>query len=175
MDRRRKLAARSQGVELSLTLKPASATTISGWIAYDDATLTQNFPAAAGLLAFKGDRLPYSAKWSGNVSFNQDFAVTDRIGAYTSGTLSYVGNRQGAFFSPTIGLLFGGTERATFPSYWQLDLTAGLKFEQWRANVFLTNATNERGVLRTGADSFLPTFVTYRRPRSYGLTVSRSF
>lgn len=159
--------ARSKGVELSLGLRPARKTRIDAWIAYNDSTLSEDFPAAAGLAAFKGDRLPSSARWSGNVSANQDFALGDGLNASVGGNLSYVGKRTGSF-QP-------GPTRSIFPDYWQLDLTAGLNWEDWRLNAFVTNVTNTRGVLRSGLDSNLPTLITYIRPRSFGLSLTRSF
>ncbi|WP_287460071.1 TonB-dependent receptor [Sphingomonas sp.] len=160
--------ARSQGVELSMTLRPSRATTIEGWVAYNDSKLTEDFPAAARLAAFKGDRLPYSARWSGNISANHTIALSDTTDAFFGGNLSYVGKRIGTFQPDPL--------RAVFPSYWQFDLTAGLKWNNgWRFNAFVNNLTNERGILRAGADSNIPTAVTYIRPRSFGVAVSKSF
>ena len=160
--------ARSQGVELSLALRPSGSTTIEGWIAYNDGELTEDFPAAAGLAAIKGDRLPFGARWSGTIGANQDFTLTDAVDAFVGGNVSYVGKRVGTFQPDP--------ERSIFPSYWQFDLTAGVKWDSgWRLNAFVTNLTDERGILRTGADSNIPTAVTYIRPRNFGLAVSKTF
>ena len=98
---------------------------------------------------------------------SQDFALGDGLNASVGGNLSYVGRRTGSFQpDPT---------RSIFPDYWQLDLTAGLNWDDWRLNAFVTNVTNTRGVLRSGLDSNLPTLITYIRPRSFGLSLTRSF
>lgn len=159
--------ARSQGVEFSVGIRPSNAMKIDSWIAYNDSSLSEDFPASANLAAFDGDRLPYSSKWSGSVSAKQDFALTDRLDAYVGTNLSYVGKRMGRF-QPTIN-------RSTFPSYWQIDASAGLKWDDWRLNAYITNLTNERGVLRSGLDAFTPSWITYIRPRSFGIGISRTF
>src|SRR5262249_23991366 len=40
-------SAKSQGVELSLGVRPIEGLIVTGWISYDDAALTEAFPAAA--------------------------------------------------------------------------------------------------------------------------------
>lgn len=159
--------ARSQGVELSVGIRPARGTTIDGWIAYNDSALSEDFPAGAGLRAFDGDRLPYSSRWSGNIGANHNFAITGQLDGFFGGNLSYVGKRFGTFQ--------GGPVRSEFPSYWQADLTAGLKWDDWRLNAYVTNLTNERGVLRSSLDSSFPYMISYTRPRSVGLGLSRTF
>lgn len=53
--------AKSQGVELSVESRPLTDLTISGWVAWDDAVLTQPFPPTAATHAASGDRLPTAA------------------------------------------------------------------------------------------------------------------
>jgi len=52
---------------------------LAGGVTYTDATLAQNLPAAVlagGVIGFKGDQLPRSAKWSFNVLGEYDAPVT---------------------------------------------------------------------------------------------------
>ena len=56
--------ARSAGLELSVESRPVGGLTLGGWISFDDAKLTENFPpgsAAAGVYGASGDRLPLRA------------------------------------------------------------------------------------------------------------------
>src|SRR6185437_9795434 len=63
--------AKSQGVELSLESNPLSGLTLSGWVSWNDALLTEDLPPAAvlaGSYGASGDRLPLSSRVSGSVS-----------------------------------------------------------------------------------------------------------
>jgi len=57
----------SKGVELALTSNPLKGLDISTWVDFNDATLT-SVPSNSALSAQPGDRLPYSARWSGGLS-----------------------------------------------------------------------------------------------------------
>jgi len=67
-------------------------------------------------------------------------------------------------------------QRQFYPAYAQMDLRAGVKYDLWTANAFVTNVADKRGVLRGGLGSFfgLPVF-NYIQPRTVGLSVSTDF
>ena len=65
--------ARSQGVELSVESRPLQGLTIAAWAAYNDAQLQDAFPAGSTAFGAAGDRLPFSAPRSGNLSLDQEF------------------------------------------------------------------------------------------------------
>jgi iron complex outermembrane recepter protein len=158
--------AKSQGVELSIVSRPLPGMTLTAWGAYNDAELTNVPPTntcAACLGGAAGERLPYSSRLSGSLSVDQEFplgSMTATLGA----SASYVGDRYGQFRA---------TGRETYPAYTQGDLRAGLRFQSWTLNAFVNNVTDKRGVLRGGLDSFGANFVTYIRPRSFGISLSK--
>ncbi len=161
--------ARSQGAEVSMELRPRRGLSIAGWVAWNAAELAEDFPPppASSVRGRDGDRLPFSSRFSGNLSIDQEFPVGAGFTASVGGSVSYVGDRVGNFM-PTL-------VRANFPAYTQADLRAGLRYGTWELNAFLTNITDERGVLRNGLDAYRPTFVTYIRPRTVGLSLAKVF
>jgi iron complex outermembrane recepter protein len=159
--------AKSQGVELSIEARPWNALTVSAWAAYNDAELTEAFPAGA-LVGRSGDRLPYSSRISGNFSVERTFSPGGVAELFVGGTVSYVGDRKGNFQATTT--------RETFPSYTQVDLRGGLTIDSWKLTAFVNNATDKRGVLRGGLDAvFVPTYFTYIQPRTIGFSLAKSF
>jgi outer membrane receptor protein involved in Fe transport len=160
--------AKSEGVELALTLAPVKVLEFSAWADFNEAELT-SVPPNSLLTARPGDRLPYSARWTGGLSLDQKFTFTGSLTGFVGASLTYVGDRMGQFVQ--------GSAQGTFPSYVQADMRGGVAFNQWRVDTFIDNLADRRGVLRNGNDSLmsLPYRVTYIRPRSYGISVTRSF
>jgi iron complex outermembrane receptor protein len=161
--------AKSQGVELSVQSKPARGLTIGAWFAYDNAVLT-SYPTAADLggnYAYAGDRLPFSPRYSGNVSLDQEFPLAANMTGFVGGTVSYVGNREGSLTSTAL--------RQVYPSYTQLNLRGGIKIDAWTMTAFINNLTDRRGVIGGGPPDPNPFLFGYIRPRTAGLIVSRTF
>jgi outer membrane receptor protein involved in Fe transport len=163
--------AQSEGVELSLELRPVDGVRVGAWGAYNDAKLTADFPADQIFLVGRdGDRVPYSARVSGNVYADYQFPFIGSNGSASVGaSLSYVGDRMGSFES-----MFDVRQR--YPSYTQLDLTAGVQYDSWAVRLFANNVTDKRAILRGGTDSqFSANFITYIQPRTIGLSLSKTF
>lgn len=159
--------ARSRGVELSVSAHPTEGLSVSAWVAYNDAELTEDFPIGS-IVGMAGDQLPHTARRSGNLSITQEFPIGSAATATLAGSLSYVGERTGNFRAVP--------ERQRYPSYTQLDLRAGVSYETWLLNFFINNAGDKRGVLRAGLDSlFIPTYATYIQPRTIGVSLTKSF
>jgi iron complex outermembrane recepter protein len=165
---------KSQGVELSLESRPADGLTLAVWGAYTDAKLTQDFSSLSTAFAQSGDRLPYSSRFSGRLSASQEFSLGNNVMAHVGGSVTYVGDRKGEFVpSPALASM-----RQTYPSYTQLDLNAGLKYESWKTNVFIQNATDERGVTGGGFNNqtnYNPYWFNYIQPRTIGLSLEKTF
>jgi iron complex outermembrane recepter protein len=162
-------AAKSKGIELSVEIHPLKGTSISAWAAYNDARLT-GVPVNLVLNARRGDRLPYSAPKTGNVSIEQEFPLRNSAAGHVGASLSYVGDRKGRFFTNNVA-------QGDFPAYTQLDLRAGAQFDTWSLALFVNNATDKRGILRGGRDASLGLqyIVTYIQPRTAGISLSKSF
>src|SRR5262249_53574690 len=58
--------AKSEGVELSVDLRPATGLTLAAWVTWNDAVLTEAFPPASAIFGAAGDRLPFGSRFSGN-------------------------------------------------------------------------------------------------------------
>jgi iron complex outermembrane receptor protein len=161
--------AKSQGVELSLESRPVDGLRVAAWVTYDDAKLTEPFPAGGvgSPTASSGDRLPGSSRYSGNVSLDEEFTLTERLRGFVGGSLSYVGDRKGIFMASPM--------RQDLPPYATTDLHAGVKQDSWTVNLFLINTFDRRGVLGGGLGTINPVHFNYIQPRTAGFSVMRVF
>lgn len=164
--------AKSEGVELSLESRPAQGLTIAGWISYDKAILTEGFPVPSPTYAVAGDPLPINAKWSGNLSLQQDFRLSSNATGFVEGVVSYVGERTGLFRGVSAGVPL---PRDVYPSYTQTDLRVGATYESWTANLFVNNVADKRGIVNGGAGFFPGFSYFYIQPRTIGMSVSKDF
>jgi iron complex outermembrane receptor protein len=161
--------AKSEGIELSVESKPLSALTVSAWIAWDDAVLTQAIPSNSTAVGADGARLPYSSRYSGNLSLNQDFRIDPNWTGFVGGAVTYVGDREGLFATTS------DSRRQQYPAYTKTDLRGGVRYKTWTASVYVNNVGNVRGLVGGGAQTFNPTSFLYIQPRTIGLTVSTAF
>ena len=159
--------ARSRGVELSAEAKPLEGMTIAAWTAWNDAELTEAFPPTSLSFGRAGDRLPYTSRFSGHLSFDQAFSLSNAMTGFVGGSLSYIGDRKSVFT--------GSAVRQEFPSYTQFDVRAGLELGSWAASLFVNNVADERGMLSGGLGTAYPFAFSYIQPRTLGLTVTRTF
>jgi outer membrane receptor protein involved in Fe transport len=160
--------AKSQGVELSVSAHPMRGLTIAAWGTWNEAQLTESFPTTSTVRGVAGDRLPFSAKVSGNLSVQQEIALGSNLQGFFGGSASYVGDRQGSFTGGT-GL------RQDLPSYTQLDLNAGIRRDTWTLNAYANNVTDRRGVLIGGLGFIYPNAFNYIPPRTVGLSLVKNF
>jgi len=159
--------AKSQGIELSVQAKPVPGLTIAGWVTWSDAALTQPFPALSSALGASGDRLPFSSKFSGNLSLEDELALNSAWRGFAGAVVSYVGDRQGDFTATGV--------RQDLPGYAKADLHIGVKYDAWTTGLYLNNAFDRRGLLMTGQAESLPYAYIYIQPRTVGLSITRAF
>ncbi len=159
--------AKSDGIELSAQLKPIAGLVIGAWVAWNDATLRQGFPSNSSAYGVAGDRLPYSSRFSGNVSVEDNFPVIGNWTGFVGGAFSYVGDR--------LGLFEGGppdvSPRPYLPPYAKLDLRGGLRYDTWTISLFANNVVDRRGVLLNDS----PPYAVLIQPRTIGLSVVKTF
>jgi iron complex outermembrane receptor protein len=160
--------AKSQGVELSVESHPFSGLTLAGWIASNDAELTQNLPIglAGTAVGSAGNQLPVSSRFSGNVSLREEFPISTDVAGFVGGSVSYVGERMGNFQRATVA-------RQIFPAYAQTDLRGGVRDGFWTFDVFATNVTDKRGLLPSASPNLSAEYPI--QPRTVGVNVSRTF
>jgi outer membrane receptor protein involved in Fe transport len=166
--------ATSQGVELSLEVRPTSVLTIAAWTAWNDAKLKENLPLppVGTVYGLTGDRLPLSSRFSGNLSLDGDFPLRGDMTAFFGVSLSYVGERLSIFRRLANGQ---PVPRQELPAYARTDVRAGIRYDTWAGNLFVNNVTDRRGVLAGGAEQFNPLAFNYIQPRTIGVTLTKSF
>lgn len=165
--------AKSAGVEFDATLRPMHTLAITGTVTYDDAELTQDLISGTGY-GFKGDRLPFSSRWTSSASIDKTIPLREDLTANIGGTVTYVGDRYGNFQNSS------SLVRLRYPGYTTLDVRAGIRHGLWTLDAFATNLTDKRGVsggatLASTATKTAPYYVTYIRPRTWGISLARDF
>jgi outer membrane receptor protein involved in Fe transport len=144
--------------------------TAAAWAAWNTAELTASLPAASTAQADTGDRLPYSSRFSGNLSLDQEFPLSRNITGTVGAVVAYVGNRLGSFA--------GGGElpgpREYLPAYARTDAHAGVKYDTWTVNAYVNNAFDKRGILDRGVD-LVPAAILYIQPRTVGVNLTKIF
>jgi outer membrane receptor protein involved in Fe transport len=160
--------AKSQGVEFSTQARPLNGLSVSAWVAYDDAELTRALPLGlpGTAIGATGERLPNSSRYSGQLSLDQEFALTGRLSGFVGGSVSYIGDRKGIFTRTDI--------RADLPAYVKIDLRAGVTIASWKADFYVNNMADKRGVASLASPVNPNTFFIVP-PRTLGLNMSRSF
>ncbi len=159
--------ARSQGIEFSVESRPLEGMTIAAWVAWNDAELTEAFPATSTVYGVAGSRLPNVSRVSGNFSLDQAFNLTASMTGFAGFSVSYIGEREGDFIATP--------QRQILPAFARTDLHAGVKYESWTVDLFANNITNKRGLLRGGLGAYPPNAFNYILPRTVGLSVARTF
>jgi outer membrane receptor protein involved in Fe transport len=158
--------AKSDGAEISFTWVPQSGLKITGNAVYSNAVLTENFLAAVTTVGVKGDRLPFSAKSTANLSFTRDLTFNG-LNAYAGAGVSMVGKRLGDFETRNVA-------RIPLDSYSTVDLQAGVRMRNVTLNLFGKNVTDKTGYIGsriTGASQRM-VLIT---PRTVGITMSATF
>jgi len=161
--------ARSQGLEFSANARPITGLSLGGWVVWNDAKLTEAFPANSAAYGLAGDRLPTGSRFSANVSVDQTLPLSDRVTGFVGASVSYVGDREGVFGTPT------APERQVYPAYARTDIRVGVEYDSWQTNLFITNIADRRGELTGGVGTYPPFAFTYIQPRTIGITVQKVF
>jgi outer membrane receptor protein involved in Fe transport len=181
--------ARIRGMEVDLNWAATYALNISGGLALYDAKLTQDYCSVTdtnGLpvpdcylasrpydRALAGSRLPLTARVKGNLTARYTFDL-GRYEAHWQASVIHQGSR-------TTDLREAQRELITdLDPYTMLDLSAGLKEENWSLEFFVKNAFNSRAEYgkfsqcATLTCGFQPYTIT-AQPRTFGVRFSRDF
>lgn len=169
--------AKSEGLEFSVEAHPVQGSTITAQGSYDDAVLTEDIPASNTAYGLKGDRLPYSMKFSGGLAVKQDIRLTKEWMGFVGGAVNYVGSRPYEFTA------IATQPREVFPAYTQFNLRTGAHYESWLINLYLNNVADKRGVVGIQPSYSAGNFgvnnagynATVIQPRTIGLSVAKTF
>jgi iron complex outermembrane recepter protein len=159
--------AKSEGVELSFEARPLDSLTISGWVSYNNAVLSQDFPATSQAHGVTGDRLPNTPRVSSALSLDREFPLFGSATGFVGGMVNYVGDR--------VGLFTGTSLRENYPSYTRMDVRAGVAYDSWTSSIFVNNIADEHGVISGGLGYVMPTAFAVIQPRTIGLNVVKRF
>lgn len=167
--------AKSEGVELSIQARPYSGLVVAIEGDYNDAALTQSLPASSTAYGTPGEQLPYSSRFSGSLSIDQDVFSIGNLTGTVGASVSYVDKRFTEFLTAPVA---PGEERQVLPTFTTTNLRASLKADAWSANLFLNNLTDRRGLLGGfGATNYNTPgyFAQVTQPRTVGLSIIRTF
>lgn len=171
--------AEVDGFEIDLAWAPAPGWNLSGALAYNDAVISES--ASLDFLGYtldvaEGSRLPITPDWKASLSAEYTFRQR-ALGAvpWLRFDFSHTGESVNALggLEPIVSLDTDPPVTVQEP-YQTGDLSMGLDAEVWSATFYIDNVWDERGV----------TFVNNRwaerrfgviRPRTFGVTVRRSF
>jgi outer membrane receptor protein involved in Fe transport len=162
--------AKSEGLDLSLEWRPISSMKFAGWIALNNAELTEDLPPEAvrgGSFGLAGDRLPFAARFSGSLSAGYDFPLADRVRGSTGISVTYIGDRK--------DILTSTAQRQDLDAFARADLRAGIEYRSWAGNVSVNNLTDRRGHISGGFGNIRPTDFYYIQPRTVALSVTKNF
>jgi outer membrane receptor protein involved in Fe transport len=177
--------ARSNGAEVTATLRPARGLTAILNIAYtsakllDDTTPDDTAINLTGGLA--GDHLPYTPKWAGNLSVDYDWTMGGAR-AYVGANLHMAGD-QPAAFSADYRAAFGHV--LELDGYTTIDLRAGIDFDRFSISAYVRNLTDSGGLVSAtypftvspgiGGTGAPLAQVSSIRPRTIGATLGVRF
>jgi outer membrane receptor protein involved in Fe transport len=156
--------ARSRGLEFGSELRPLQALTLRAAASYIDARLTEDSPGLGGAA---GERLPTAPRFAASLG-----ARVDAGAGFLAANIGHTGARTVSFAASA------GTPNYQLPAYTTLDLNAGTTLAGFDLGVYVRNITDERGQISAYtqfAGLGVPVSVNFIRPRTIGLTLSRSF
>jgi iron complex outermembrane recepter protein len=185
--------ARIAGLELDLGYRSGGFSLNLGG-SYNDAEIQEDFcrianatfdcatPVGNSLLAPSGSRLPVTPKFKGNAVARYEFPVSDWNG-HVQLAANYTGSRTSDLRTVQKAIKGG------LASYTTVDVSFGVKNDDWSIEAFATNLLDEFGVVNTGVScvetvcgdpdgitanggSFYDTLI---KPRVIGIKFSRDF
>jgi len=163
-------SAKSQGLEWNLAWRPTENLRIGYVGAYTDAKLKTD---AAGLGAFKGDKLPYVPGVSStlNIDFNGTLGGRSVFGGVS---FTNVGRRYTGF-SPSVSVIEPHVE---MPSYSTMNAQFGVDFGgKYSLEVYAQNLGNETGILNYANQGarLQRGVAVFTAPRTFGIQFGAKF
>jgi len=180
---------------------------ISGAFSLIDTELTSVNAQLDGIAPSAGSRLPYSAKFSGNLQAQYFYPIKQDITGYINGSISYTGERlagmamdaymiedatnliygtgsglsiekeadvySGVNYQDSNGETFAGG-RYIQDSYILANISFGVTNDEWKAELFIDNLTDESAILYVDTQQYTPKVVS-NRPRTIGFRFSYDF
>ena len=150
------------GFEGDIAYQASDALSLRFGFTYVDAEVTS---AAPGLNS-DGDEPPYVPDFSASGSIEYGVPIWNGFG-FIRGDIRYVGSRWNEFSSlPTV---------IELDDYTIVDLTLGYEFNTWEFSLFSKNLFDEKILTNIDPDRAHPAQFTRARPRTVGISVSKTF
>jgi outer membrane receptor protein involved in Fe transport len=152
----------SKGVELEAALHPLTGLELRASAAFTDATFSQTLP---DIQTVAGGRVPNVPRWTYSFSPVYTHDVGGNVTGYARGDLTHVGSRTNNL---------PGARAATLilePGYTSLNVRLGARFSGWDTSLFVSNVTDEKGILNTVTGA--RTWEAFTTPRTIGVHVSK--
>lgn len=155
------------GVEMELNVNPVQGLTFVLAGSYQDARLTEDFPAG-DILGLKGDEIPNIPEFQFGGSAEYVWPVWGDFEASVRGDLTY---------RDSVNTLFRTEDpfNVRLESYALIDLQASLSNERWRATVYVKNLTDKLAQFDGINSSQDPLSYFVARPRTIGIRGSFNF
>jgi outer membrane receptor protein involved in Fe transport len=160
--------ARVRGVEAGGTFRPVAALTVRGALSLLDAELVDASPELGGKA---GDPLPTSPKVAASLSLRHELSLAGAPG-FVALNVGHTGRRNVSFDGNA------GAPNYRLPAYTTVDINAGAQVAGFDVGLYVRNVGDTRGQVSAYtqfAGLGVPNWVNYIRPRTVGLTASRSF
>jgi iron complex outermembrane receptor protein len=199
--------AEIKGIDGDFTWVATDNLIISGAFSLIDTELTSVNAQLDGIAPSAGSRLPYSAKFSGNLQAQYFYPIAQDMTGYINGSISYTGERlagmsmdayviedatnliygtgsglsiekesdvyKGVNYDDSNGNTFAGG-RYVQDSYVLANISFGVTNDEWKAELFIDNLTDESATLYIDTQQFTPKVVS-NRPRTVGFRFSYDF
>jgi len=167
--------ARSRGIEGQLTARPWTGMTIDANATIGKSELTDTLSRSTAsqqvLVGVAGDRLPYSARFTGNLGVEQEFPLSTDLTGRVGFNINHVGNRFGDFNLDNPSAVY---KRAKLPAYTLVDLTGGVTVaKRLEINLYVRNLFDKRTplIVDTGNGVRLPQAI-FSTPRVAGINIA---
>ena len=164
--------AKMKGIETDVSWVLAEGLTVNGAASLIDAELAQDYRAdpAGPILAPKGQSLPVTPKFKGNLNVRYEWAMGG-YDAHVQGSVVYSGSAYSELRSADRAIV------GKMPEYTTFDMTAGLTNGSWRVEAFAKNLFDENGQLDRAVACVVCSrvWVTPIRPRIIGVRFGQSF
>lgn len=165
--------ARSDGAEVTATIRPIQGFDVSIVGAYNNAYLKD--PTTVPVGGFAGDKLPFTPRYTVGTNGNYRWTLDEGVQAYLGGSLRFLSKQNGSF--DRAFRLANGRQRE-LPSYEVVDLQAGLDLGRFAVEVYAKNVNNAEGKTSTSTLGLYPAGAIGTgviRPRTIGLSLTASY
>jgi iron complex outermembrane receptor protein len=159
--------ARSRGIEWAFELRPVRGLDVALTGSYVDAQIKGSLTE----FGLDGQRLPYVPDLTAAVNATYSWRFAGDFDASIGGTYAYTGTRTtglGALVTNPVVRL---------PDYGTLALRASIGNGDWRADFYVKNVTDSRGIstyIGSGAPDLRGSKIVIN-PRTFGITLTKSF